>query len=330
MAFLALRVQVPPAAPDLQPSSHLNTQLNKHPPSKNQNRALTFGLVSVACWSTVATAFKLALREVDIWQLVFCATATATLTLLLVALVQGQGRQLLKDIRFHWRFTLLAGMMNPVLYYLILFKVYDLLPAQVAQSINYTWSIVLTLLAMLILKHPVRAWDLAAAAVCYLGVFLIATQGDLSSFSGSDLLGVSLALLSTLVWAGYWIANIRDPREPATGLCLNFLAALPVTLALCLIFSEIPMSAKGLAATVYVGLAEMAIAFLFWSAALRLTTNASRVSNLIFLSPFVSLVIINQVLGEEIHTTTLAGLMMIVSALLYQQYMSGKHPAQAG
>ena len=65
----------------------------------------------------------------------------------------------------------------------------------------------------------------------------------------------------------------------------------------------------------------MAIAFLFWSSALKLTNNASRVSNLIFLAPFVSLVIINRVLGEEIYATTLAGLVLIVSGLLFQQYV---------
>ena len=290
--------------------------------SRQPGRALAYGLVSVACWSTVATAFKLALRDLDPWQLVFLATATASLTLLAVVLVQGRGRELLEGAAKHWRFTMLAGLLNPVLYYLVLFKAYELLPAQVALAINYTWSIVMTLMAMLILRQPVRSYDLATAAFCYLGVILIATQGDLHGLSGANLLGVSLALLSTLIWASYWIANIRDPRDPVIGLCLNFLAALPMTLLLCLVFSTLPTS--GLAAAIYVGLMEMAIAFLFWSAALRLTNNASRVSNLIFLSPFISLAIINRVLGESIHLATLVGLAVIIAALLWQQYMGQK------
>ena len=35
------------------------------------------------------------------------------------------------------------GLLNPVAYYLILFKAYTILPAQVAQPLNMIWPIVL-------------------------------------------------------------------------------------------------------------------------------------------------------------------------------------------
>lgn len=288
----------------------------------NQERqALVLGLLAVACWSTVATAFKLTLGYVDTFQLVFYSTLTASVTLLIIVVVRSGPGELVATFKQHWRLTLLAGSLNPVAYYLILFKAYDLLPAQVAQPINYTWAIVLTLMAIVFLKQPVRGGDLLAAVICYAGVFVIATQGDITSFAGADLAGVGLALLSTFIWAGYWTINIKDEREPTVGLCLNFLVALPVTLIICLLFSSLSVPLRGLAGSVYVGLIEMAFAFLLWSSALKLTANASRVSNLIFLAPFVSLAIIHRVLGEEIYATTLVGLVLIVAGLLYQQYI---------
>ena len=195
----------------------------------NDGRAILLGLVAVACWSTVATAFKMSLAYVDIFQLVFYSTLTANIALVTAVVVRRGANILLVSFREHWRLTIIAGLLNPVIYYLILFKAYELLPAQVAQPINYTWSIVLTLMAIVFLKQKVKAGDLVAAAVCYGGVFIIATQGDLASFAGANIAGVGLALLSTFVWAGYWTLNIRDPREPVVGLCLNFLVALPVT-----------------------------------------------------------------------------------------------------
>lgn len=292
-------------------------------------RAVAFGLASVACWSTVATAFKLALQEVDSYQLVFYATATAAMTLIAVILVRGQLRALLEALRNHWVITIVAGMMNPVIYYLVLFKAYALLPAQVAQPINYTWSILLTLMAMVFLKQPIGGRDLVAAAICYSGVFVISTRGTVSSFAGADLAGIALALLSTVIWAGYWIINMRDQREPILGLCLNFVAALPVTLLICWLFSGFGVSLRGLVGSVYIGFVEMAIAFVFWSTALRLTDNAARIANLIFLSPFLSLLIINRVLGEEIYFTTVVGLVLIVSGLLFQQYMNTRACSQS-
>ena len=287
----------------------------------SEQRALLYGLASVACWSTVATAFKLSLSYIDVWQLMFYATLSAALTLLLVASLRHGFSALAASFRQHWRLTIILGLLNPVIYYIILFKAYDLLPAQVAQSINYTWSLVLTLMAVFFLNQKLKIADLVAAGVCYGGVFLIATQGNVDSFVGVNVMGIALALLSTVIWAGYWILNMRDQRASGLGLCLNFTLAVPVTFFLCIYFSDLRVPLPGLAGAVYVGLIEMAIGFLFWSAALRLAKNASRINNLIFLSPFVSLIIIQQVLGEAIFPTTIAGLVMIIFGLILQQYV---------
>ena len=289
-----------------------------------EQRAMLYGLASVACWSTVATAFKLSLSYIDVWQLMFYATLSAALTLLLVVSLRhgfsAVTTSLTTSFKQHWRLTILLGLLNPVIYYIILFKAYDMLPAQVAQSINYTWSLVLTLMAVFFLNQKIKIADLIAAGVCYGGVFLIATQGNVNSFVGVNVMGIGLALLSTFIWAGYWILNMRDQREAGLGLCLNFTLAVPLTFCLCIYFSDLRVPLPGLAGAVYVGLIEMAIGFLFWSAALRLAKNASRINNLIFLSPFVSLIIIQQVLGEAIFPTTIAGLVMIIFGLILQQY----------
>ena len=57
--------------------------------------------------------------------------------------------------------------------------------------------------------------------------------------------------------------------------------------------------------------------------ALKLTSNTSRISNLIFLSPFLSLVFIAVILSEPIQPATIAGLVLIVGGLLAQQYFHG-------
>ena len=104
---------------------------------------------------------------------------------------------------------LLLGLLNPFLYYLVLFQAYDLLPAQQAQSINYTWAITLGLLSIPLLKHPYGWRDGIAALLGYLGVVIIATRGDLRSLAFDSPTGVALALGSTLIWAGYWLFNTR-------------------------------------------------------------------------------------------------------------------------
>lgn len=178
----------------------------------------------------------------------------------------------------------------------------------------------LTFLSIVILKQTIPRHDLIAAVICYGGVFIIATQGDMSRFMAASWIGVGLAIASTVIWASYWIINVRDAREPSVGLCLNFLIATPVVALICWLFSDLSISSRGLAGAVYIGLIEMSLAFLAWSHALKRSINTSRVNNLIFLSPFISLVLINQILGEAIYSTTYLGLGLIVGGLIYQQY----------
>ncbi len=287
-----------------------------------QTRAYLFAISTILAWSTVATAFKLTLRYLDTFQLLFYACLTSALALITVTTFRGQVTDLIDAFRKHWKLTVIAGLLNPCLYYLFLFEAYDRLPAQVAQPINYTWAIALAFMSVVFLKQKILVADIVAAFICYTGVVVIATQGDFTGLLSSDLIGVSLALFSTILWASYWILNVKDPREPLIGMCLNFLVALPVATGFCLAYSSFSIPLAGLAGALYVGLFEMSLAFLCWSIALRLSSNTTRISNLIFLSPFLSLVFINQILGEEIFSTTYIGLVFIICGLLYQQ---GKH-----
>jgi drug/metabolite transporter (DMT)-like permease len=286
----------------------------------DQRKAYLFGMMTVIMWSTVATAFKVALVSLDITQLIFYASLASACLLTSVVLWQGRGREMWVTLRNHWRMTLIAATLNPLVYYLVLFAAYDRLPAQVAQPINYTWAIVLTIMSVVILKQRLTRRDVMAALICYAGVVLIATRGQWDMASIESPVGIALALASTLIWASYWILNIRDPREPLLALCLNFLCAVPMAGLICWYFSSLWVtSGSGLAAAGYIGLFEMGFAFLCWSKALKLAENTSRVSNLIFLSPFLSLILIHVVLLEPIYSTTYLGLIVIVAGLLLQK-----------
>ena len=56
----------------------------------NQHKAYLFALSAVLLWSTVATAFKISLRYLDVYQLLLVAGVTATLCLLLIVLATGR------------------------------------------------------------------------------------------------------------------------------------------------------------------------------------------------------------------------------------------------
>ncbi|MEZ8308031.1 DMT family transporter [Vibrio splendidus] len=293
----------------------------------NERRALGFGLSAVLLWSTVATAFKLTLAEFSPIQMLTIASIVSSMALFAICAFQGKLSQLSTTFLSNPWYYLLLGLVNPLAYYLILFKAYDLLPASQAQAINYSWAITLTLMAAVFLGQKIRKQDWIACTFSYAGVVVIATKGDVLGMQFDSPLGVALALLSTLLWAGYWILNTKNKADPVIGVLLGFLVALPFAIGLTIYegesFSQI--TAKGWMAVTYVGLFEMGITFVLWLSALKLTNNTARISNLIFASPFISLMLLSTIIGEEIHPATLFGLVLIIAGLVIQQVKFSKN-----
>ena len=79
----------------------------------------------------------------------------------------------------------------------------------------------------------------------------------------------------------------------------------------------------GIAGGIYIGLLNVARVLLLVPA-LKATDNTAKISNLIFLSPFISLQLIGWILGESIHLTTYAGLIVILVAIIWQQRWHAK------
>lgn len=291
----------------------------------NERRALGFGISAVLLWSTVATAFKLTLAELTPIQMLTVASIVSVITLLAICAVQGKLSQLSSTFIANPWYYILLGLINPLGYYLILFKAYDLLPASQAQPLNYSWAITLTLMAAVFLGQKIRKQDWFAAALGYLGVIVIATKGDVLALNFESPLGVGLALLSTLLWAGYWILNAKNKADPVVAVLLGFLVAVPLAVGIS-IFEGAPwqqITWQGWAAVTYVGLFEMGVTFVLWISALKATNNTARISNLIFTSPFISLMLLATIIGEEIHPSTLIGLVLIVIGLVVQQIKFG-------
>jgi len=287
---------------------------------KNQRHAIYYALAAVFLWSTVATAFKLALQQLSPLQLVFYASTFSWLFLLGCLTKNKQLTEIVPTFRRNKALYLKLGSLNPFLYYLILFKAYDLLPAQQAQALNYTWAIALSLLAVPMLGQKLRKTDIAALSFAYLGVLIISTKGQLTELNFQSPLGVGLALLSTLLWALYWIYSTKNKDKPILSLFICFSIGLPLIAAVVTWQNAwvIP-NLKGTLAALYVGLFEMGITFVLWLIAMKKAENTAKVSNLIFISPFISLILINQFLGEEIHPATLVGLLFIIAGLMVQK-----------
>jgi drug/metabolite transporter (DMT)-like permease len=291
---------------------------------KDQSRAFVYAISAILFWSTAATAFKISLRFLSPLELLVLSSFFSSLILFFVLLIQGRITVLFKASTSDYLRSAALGFLNPYLYYLVLLAAYSRLLGQEALVLNYVWPIVLVLLSAALLRQPLTVKAFVALLLSFLGVVLIATRGDLRAMRLSDPLGIALALGSSIFWALFWIYNVKDRRDEVVKLCLNSFFGFLYSL-LTLLFSaglRIP-PLVGLLGTFYVGLFEMGLTFVLWLTAMRLTRTTALISNLVFLSPFVSLLLLHFIIGERLYISTFIGLVLIVAGILLQRYRSG-------
>jgi drug/metabolite transporter (DMT)-like permease len=282
--------------------------------------AYAYASLTILLWSTVASAFKLALREYTYVQVLFYASLTASLFLFSLLLVQDKFGELKKQTRKDWLRSAGLGFLNPFLHYLVLFGAYSVLPAQEAQALNYTWPIVLSILAVPMLKQPLTFSTSVGVVLSFMGVVVIGTRGNPTSLTFVNAIGCVLALSTSLIWAFFWLFNVRDPREPVLKLASSSLfGTIYVTILLLLSHQAQLTPLRGLASSVYIGLIEMGVTFVLWMKALTFARRSSSVAQVAYLTPFLSLFFIHVVLGEELRRSSLIGLFLIVAGILVQQ-----------
>ena len=295
---------------------------------ERQTKAYFYAVATVLLWSTVASAFKLTLGQMDFLEMLLGASVVSLAALFVIVLGQGKLSLIANSSREDIARSASLGFLNPFLYYVILFKAYSVLPAQEAQPLNWTWPIMLVLLSIAILKQPIRWVTVLAIVISFAGVLVISTRGDVLAFRFTNLPGALLALGSSVIWALFWIYNIKDRRDEIVKLFLNFAFGSVFTLAAVLLFGDIRIPATaGILGVVWIGLFEMGITFVTWLKALQLSRTTAQVSNLVYAAPFLSLFLIHFIVGEEILPSTVLGLVLIVTGVIVQQYASRKKEA---
>ena len=285
---------------------------------KNQSKALIMGGFVVFFWATVATAFKIALNEISNLQLLLIASTTA-LIVCFIELVRTKKLLLLREAllskstiyRGAWQ-----GFMNPFIYYLILFKGYSLLPAQIAQPLNFSWQIVLMILMAIFLKQKLHFKQVAGVLVSFSGIIMLSLNNSADVSGQLSVFGLGLIIASTIIWATYWLLKINEKQDSVIELFVSFLFG---TIYLIVVSLFTPMEfppLKPLLAGIYAGMFEMGITFILWSKALKLATNRVTLTQLIYLSPLLSLLLIHFILGEKIGVLTVVGLFLIIGGIL--------------
>jgi len=284
------------------------------------SRSILYSLAAVFLWSTVATAFKLTLEGMNFIQLLFYSSVASFFSIVLILVFKRSSNYFSFISPKYFFRNLLLGILNPFLYYLVLFSAYSLLPAQEAQPLNYTWPIVLSVFSVIFLKNKFSLKTIIGLIISFFGVWVIATRGDIIGLTFHDIWGVILATGSSVIWASYWIISMKDQRNAEEKLLAAFFYGTVITAVYISFYDSFLISKPVfLFGAAYIGFFEMGITFFLWMKGLEMSEDKSKTSTLAYMAPFLSIVFIHFILGEKLFLSSIIGLIFIIGGIFFQR-----------
>lgn len=191
-------------------------------------------------------------------------------------------------------------------------------------------SPIFTLLLAIPLGERVTPRQWLGVAISFAGVFLVATQGEVSrlSFNVGDL----LALLSMAMWSSYTVL-LRVRRDPLRVIELLFMVCafgfvfmLPWVAWEAAHDAKVALTGPGMAAIVYSAVASLLLAYAGWSYVVT-RLGAARAGVTMHLMPAMGIVLSALFLQEYPSWFHFAGIALILSGVVTASWASSNRSA---
>ena len=283
-----------------------------------KNFGYIFALLASFLWGSVSAIGKLLLTNLDSLQVLLFINLFAFIGLFAIVWFQNKKMVILTYKKQDYFTFAWMGFLGVFLYPLFFFGALKLLPAQEAFIVNYLWPILVVVFAFLILKEQITPKKILGIIFSFFGIVVVITNGDFSILHLSNVFGILLALAGAIVYGLFSVIGKKHNYDKFVSMMFYYFFSLFYALIAVLFFSEIPtISIHQLFGLIWLGFFTSGLGFVFWFLALKYGDTA-KVSSIIFITPFISLIYIYFIAGEKILISSILGLVFISIGIFIQ------------
>ena len=272
---------------------------------------------AILLWSTMATISKLLLGNFDQYQVLCVSALFAAASLFGVNLFTGRLKKL-KNYRLQDYLRMLgSGLLGNFFYYIFYYAGAERMPASQAFIVNYLWPIMSVVFACILLKEKMTGRKAIAFVLSFLGVVTVA-GGDLLQFDTRILLGMALCAAGAVCYGAFTALNKKWNCDAQLSMMLSFCVSFLLSLLLNVLSgTKWSLDRVQLVGLAWNGVCCMAAGSVCWALALA-GGNTAKISNLAYITPFLSLVWVAVFLKEMPTPWSVGGLCLIVLGIFIQ------------
>ena len=275
-----------------------------------------YAFLTVSIWSTTAAITKLLLTDIPTLETLSISSFLAFFFLLAMNFKTGHIKKM-KEFSFK-DYSAMAGLgflglfMYSALYYYGLSE----LSSQKACILNYLWPIMIVIFSSVILKEKITVLKAAAMLSSFFGIIILSAK-SLSSPSESSFLGIISCIAAAACYGLFSVLNKKADFDQNIAMMIIWLVT-SVCAAILGAQTEDWVSLSGAQwfGFLWLGIVIDAIAYLLWALALKGSKDTSKIANLAYLVPFLSLLVSALLLKEQIELRSIFALVFIVGGIL--------------
>lgn len=284
------------------------------------NKPYICAFITIFFWGSTAAISSLVLDSISTLALVFYGSLVATIFLLVLNIVTGRIGQVKEITGRDYANMFVVGMLGIFLYNVLLFFGMTRILVQQAFIINYLWPICIVIFSCIILKEKLTVIKCISMLASFAGVAVVATGGNFSNLGSLDFLGVLAACLAAVFYGLFSVLTIKIKYDKFVAMMVYyFFSTIVSAVALLATNTFIIPTASQIPGILWIGILVNGVAFTLWSIAIA-AGNTARLSNLAYLTPFVSLIWIYFLIGEPISMASVIGLLIIISGVVLQMF----------
>lgn len=274
--------------------------------------------ISILLWSTTATVTKLLLGTLSSMQILAVSSLFAFIFLLVVNLIKGNLQELKAYKTKDYLQISGMGILGVFLYRLFLNIGTDILQASQAFIINYLWPIMIVLFSCIILKEKMTSRKLIAIILSFIGVIIVTADGNLLNIRKDNIIGVIYCIIAAISYGLFSVLNKKTNYNKYVSMMLFYLVSFIISLLYVLLFeSSFKLEGIQLLGLLWIGIFTSATAFTSWALALE-HGDTVIISNLAYITPFLSLVWTALILKEKLNINSIIGLVIIILGIFIQ------------
>lgn len=276
---------------------------------------------SIFFWSTVAVTTKLLLGSHNNFQVLCVSALFAAIFLFVTNVATGNIKKLKQYKAKDYVISALIGLPGTFFYYVFYYGGADRMLASQAFIVNYLWPIMSIVFACIILKEKMTLRKAIAVIISFMGVAIV-TGSDFTHLSKNVMTGTLMCVSAAICYGIFTSLNQKFNYDKQLSMMINYIVTYILTGIINIAGGDtfVPEAAEILG-FIWNGVFTMAIANTAWAIALE-SGKTAKISNLAYITPFVSLIWTSLILKEKLNINFVLGLIAIVLGIFIQMKSS--------